>query len=140
MQALRRDHPGAVVLVLTTYDGDEDIFRAVEAGARGYLFKGEFREALLEAIRAVHAGETFLPPEIASRVAARAEELPITARELEILTLVAKGLSNPEIGQVLSIAEMTVKNHLRKVFQKLDATDRTEAVTVAIRRGLLRPE
>jgi two-component system NarL family response regulator len=103
-----------VVLVLTTYDGDADIYRAVEAGARGYLLKSEFREALLEAIRAVHVGETSLPPEIASRVAARADELPITARELEILTLVAKGLTNPEIGHVLSIAEMTVKNHLAR--------------------------
>jgi two-component system NarL family response regulator len=137
--AIRRLDPEARVVVVTTYDADEDVYRAVEAGARGYLLKGTFRTGLLEAVRAVHAGQHVIPPEVASRLAERLSGPSLTARELEILRLVAKGLSNKEIGAALFLAEDTIKNRLKRIYAKLDVADRAEALFTAVRRGLIHP-
>ena len=134
------EHPATRVLVLTTYDTDGDIVRAVEAGATGYLLKDTPRLQLVEAVRAAARGETVLAPGVAARLVSRmrapvAESL--TPRELQVLAEVARGLSNAEIGRVLHIGEATVKTHLLRVFAKLEVDDRTRAVTVAMERGLL---
>ncbi len=135
------DHPGTRVLVLTTFDTDDDILRAVEAGASGYLLKDTPREELVAAIRAASRGETVLAPPVAARLMGRmrgaggADQL--TPREVEVLAAVGRGLSNGEIGRELFIGEATVKTHLLRVFQKLAVDDRTLAVTVAIERGIL---
>lgn len=133
-------HPGSKVLVLTTYDTDADILRAVEAGATGYLLKDTPRTQLVDAVRAAARGETVLAPAVAARLVSRlrtpAPE-PLTPREIEVLTAVARGLSNAEIGRALFIAEATVKTHLLRAFAKLGVDDRTRAVTVAMERGLL---
>ena len=134
------DHPGTRVLVLTTFDTDDDILRAVEAGASGYLLKDTPREELVSAVRAASRGETVLAPPVAARLMGRmraggADQL--TPREVEVLAAVGRGLSNGEIGRELFIGEATVKTHLLRVFQKLAVDDRTRAVTVAIERGIL---
>lgn len=134
--------PGVRVLVLTTYDTDEDILRAIEAGAVGYLLKDTPLAQLVDAIHAAARGESVLAPLVAARLADRrrapiAEQL--TPREAEVLGLVAHGLSNPEIGRVLFISEATVKTHLVRAFVKLGVSDRTAAVTAALSRGILRP-
>ncbi len=132
--------PGVRVLVLTTYDADADIVRAVEAGASGYLLKDTPREQLTEAVRAAARGETVLAPPVAARLVSRLREpagAAPTARELDVLRLVAQGLSNVEIGRELFIGEATVKTHLLRVFAKLGVDDRTRAVTIAYERGLL---
>ena len=140
---LRSRHPGIRILVLTTYDTDADILRAIEAGASGYLLKDAPREDLFQAIRTVARGQTYLSPAVASRlvhmVRAPADDAP-SERELEVLGLVARGLSNKEIGRQLHIGEATVKSHLLHVFAKLGASDRTQAVTIALQRGLVRLE
>lgn len=132
--------PSSRVLVLTTYDTDTDILRAVEAGATGYLLKDTPRAHLVDAVRAAARGETVLAPSVAARLVSRlrapAPE-PLTPRELEVLAAVARGLSNAEIGRNLYIAEATVKTHLLRAFVKLGVDDRTHAVTVAMERGLL---
>ncbi|WP_406059551.1 response regulator transcription factor [Streptomyces sp. NBC_01077] len=132
------------VLILTTYDTDEEIERAVEAGAIGYLLKDTTREQLVDAIRSAARGETVLAPRVAERLVARMRrpaQVTLTARELDVLNAVADGLSNIDIGKRLVIAEATVKTHLLRVFAKLDVSDRTHAVVVALERGLLvRPE
>ncbi|MFF0448744.1 response regulator [Streptomyces sp. NPDC004609] len=128
------------VLILTTYDTDAEIERAVEAGAIGYLLKDTTQEQLSDAIRAAARGETVLAPRVAERLVARMRQpapIPLTAREAEVLGGVADGLSNAEIGRRLVIAEATVKTHLLRVFAKLDVSDRTHAVVVALERGLL---
>jgi DNA-binding NarL/FixJ family response regulator len=134
------DHPGTRVLVLTTFDTDDDILRAVEAGASGYLLKDTRRDELVDAIRAAARGETVLAPPVAARLMGRmrtgsAEQL--TPREVEVLAAVGRGLSNGEIGRELFIGEATVKTHLLRVFQKLGVDERTRAVTVAMERGIL---
>jgi DNA-binding NarL/FixJ family response regulator len=137
------DHPATRVLVLTTFDTDDDILRAVEAGASGYLLKDSRREDLVDAIRAAARGETVLAPPVAARLMGRmragaggtTEQL--TPREVEVLAAVGRGLSNADIGRELFIGEATVKTHLLRVFQKLNVDDRTRAVTVAIERGIL---
>ncbi|WP_433148092.1 response regulator [Actinomadura nitritigenes] len=132
---------GTRVLILTTYDTDEEIERAVEAGAVGYLLKDATREQLADAVRAAARGETVLAPRVAQRLVARMRQPPpvaLTAREAEVLNAVADGLSNAEIGRRLVIAEATVKTHLLRVFAKLDVGDRTRAVVVAMERGLLK--
>lgn len=137
---LRDTYPGVRVVVLTTYDGDRDILRAVEAGAAGYLLKDATAAELAHAVRAAARGETVLAPAAASRLFDRMRQPPaeaLTARETEVLRLVADGLSNGQIGQQLRIAEATVKTHLLRVYAKLDVDDRTRAVTVAIARGLI---
>jgi len=132
--------PRCRVLVLTTYDTDADILRAVEAGATGYLLKDTPRTHLVDAVRAAARGETVLAPSVAARLVSRlrapAPE-PLTTRETEVLAAVARGLSNAEIGRSLFIAEATVKTHLLRAFAKLGVDDRTRAVTVAMERGLL---
>ncbi|MGI5347115.1 response regulator [Streptomyces sp. CA-250714] len=128
------------VLILTTYDTDEEIERAVEAGAVGYLLKDTTREQLVDAIRAAHRGETVLAPRVAERLVARMRRpaaAALTSREVEVLSAAADGLSNAAIGRRLHIAEATVKTHLLRVFAKLDVSDRTHAVVVALERGLL---
>jgi two-component system NarL family response regulator len=134
---LRKAQPQARVIVLTTYDGDEDVYRAVQAGARGYLLKGTFPEGTLEAIRNVHAGQHLFAPEVAGRLAERVASPSLTAREVGVLELVAKGMSNKEIGAALFVAEDTVKNHLKHIYAKLGVTDRTEAALVAVQGGIL---
>ncbi|ANB08339.1 LuxR family transcriptional regulator [Streptomyces ambofaciens] len=135
------EHSGTRVLILTTYDTDAEIERAVEAGATGYLLKDATRERLVEAIHAAHRGETVLAPRVAQRLVARMRRpapVALTSREVDVLTAVADGLSNAEIGERLFIAEATVKTHLLRVFAKLDVSDRTRAVVVAMEQGLLR--
>jgi DNA-binding NarL/FixJ family response regulator len=134
------EHPGSRVLVLTTYDTDADIVRAVAAGATGYLLKDTPRRQLVDAVRAAARGETVLAPPVAARLVSRmrtpvAEAL--TPREVEVLRAVARGLSNAEIGRELFIGEATVKTHLLRAFAKLGVNDRTRAVTVAMERGIL---
>jgi DNA-binding NarL/FixJ family response regulator len=134
------EHPGSRVLVLTTYDTDADIVRAVAAGATGYLLKDTPRRQLVDAVRAAARGETVLAPPVAARLVSRmrtpvAEAL--TPREVEVLRAVARGLSNAEIGRELFIGEATVKTHLLRAFAKLGVDDRTRAVTVAMERGIL---
>jgi DNA-binding NarL/FixJ family response regulator len=137
---LAADHPAVRVLVLTTYDTDADIVRAVEAGATGYLLKDTPLPQLADAVRAAARGETVLAPPVAARLVSRmrapAVDAP-TARELEVLAGVARGLTNAEIGRELFIGEATVKTHLLRVFAKLGVDDRTRAVLVAVERGLL---
>jgi len=136
--AIRRAYPAARVLVLTTYDTDEDIYRALEAGAAGYLLKNTDGHTLLETIRAVHAGTYQLPAHISRRLAQRRAAPELSPRELEVLRLIVQGLSNKEIGAVLGLAENTVKNHVKMILDKLEVADRTQAATTAIRRGLVR--
>ena len=132
-------HPQVRVLVLTTYESDTDILRAVEAGAAGYLLKDTPREDLIEAVRGIARGETVLAPSVASRLVAQVRQADqrLTPRELEVLAGVARGGSNGQIGTELFITEATVKTHLLRVFAKLGVDDRTRAVTVALQRGLL---
>jgi two-component system, NarL family, response regulator len=134
---VRGQFPDAKIIIITTFDGDEDVYRAVQAGARGYLLKDTFPEGMLEAIRDVHAGELLLPANVAVRLAERVSTTALSAREIQILELVARGLSNKEIGALLFIAEATIKNHLKRIFAKLDVTDRTEAVMLAVQRGII---
>jgi two-component system NarL family response regulator len=138
--ALRRDFPGARVLMLSIDDGEEDVFRALQAGAAGYLPKATQLQELLRAIRAIHAGERYLPPALAARLAERGPGVTLTARELEVLELVSKGLTNREIGAALGCSETTAKWHLKNIMQKLAVTDRTEATRAAVERGILHVE
>lgn len=138
--AILAEDPQARVIVLTTYDGDEEIFRALEAGARAYLTKSMLGKELVTAVRAVHAGQLHIPPEIAARLAERMRRSQITPRELDVLELIAKGLSNKRIGVALDVSEGTVKTHVINILAKLGAEDRTGAVTIALRRGLIRLE
>jgi DNA-binding NarL/FixJ family response regulator len=135
---IRRQDPEAKFIILTSYDAEEDIFRAIQAGAHGYLLKGTFPEGILEeAIRTVHAGRRVIPPEIADRLAHRLSVPALTPREVAVLELVAKGLSNREIGAALSTKPGTVKTHLERVYAKLGVGDRTAAALMAIERGLI---
>ena len=134
---IKAEFPAARIIVLTTFDGDEDIYRALQAGARGYLLKGMFGEELLDAIRAVHAGKTRIPAVVAERLARRMGGQELTARELEVLGLIVRGQSNKEIGGTLSISEATVKTHVNSILSKMGVTDRTQAATAAIQRGIV---
>jgi two-component system NarL family response regulator len=135
---IRSHFPAARILVLTTYDGDENVYRALENGARGYLLKDCSTADLLAALRKVHAGGTHVSERAAARLAERAMVGSLSAREVEVLGLIAKGKSNKEIAGLLFISEGTVKTHVLSIHQKLGANDRTEAVVMAIRRGILR--
>jgi DNA-binding NarL/FixJ family response regulator len=140
---IRKQQPETPVLVLTTYDSNADILRAIEAGATGYLLKDTPRDQLFSAIRAVAQGKSALAPAVASRLLRHMHapvEEALSAREIEVLALVARGASNKEIGRSLYISEGTVKSHLIHIFSKLGVADRTAAVTVALERGLLRLE
>jgi two-component system NarL family response regulator len=137
VQAIRREDPDARILVLTTFDGDADIQRALEAGARGYLLKSVRRATLIEAVRAVAAGERYLPPATAARLVEAMESERLTPRELDVLKLLAEGQRNREIADALGLAEPTVKIHVNNLLRKLQAKDRTEATVIALKRGLI---
>ena len=134
---IREIDPNAHIVVLTTFDGDEDIYRAIKAGAKGYLLKDTAREALMECIRKVHSGETCIPPNLAAKLAERVSGEALSAREIEVLQRMSAGKSNKEIGAELFISEGTVKTHVKSIFSKLDVVSRTEAVARATRRGLI---
>ena len=136
--AITRQFPDARIIVLTVHQGMEDVYRAVQAGAITYLLKDTLTKDLTRVIREVHAGERPLPPEIGARLAARAREPALTAREVEVLELMAKGLSNRHIAVTLAISDETVHAHAKNIFAKLHVRDRTGAVTEALRRGIIR--
>jgi len=140
LTALRREFPNARVLMLSVDEGEEDVYRAMQAGAAGYLPKSTQLQELLRAIRAIHAGEKYLPPALADRLAERGSGATLTTREREVLELASKGLTNREIGQTIGCSETTAKWHLKNVMQKLEVTDRTEATRVAVERGILHVE
>ena len=135
--AIRSDFPNARIIVLTTYPGDMQVLRALKAGARGYLLKGQVNRDLPEVIRAVHSGQKRIPPEIAIELAEHTAEDQLSAREIEVLRLIAAGNANKEIAGKLCIAEETVKSHVRNILGKLHANDRTHAVTSALKRGII---
>ena len=137
ISAIRREDPDARILVLTTFDGDADIQRALEAGARGYLLKSMRRGTLIEAVRAVAAGQRYLPPATAARLVEGMESERLTARELDVLRLLAQGQRNREIADSLGLAEPTVKIHVNNLLRKLQVKDRTEAAMVALKRGII---
>jgi DNA-binding NarL/FixJ family response regulator len=140
MIAIRGEFPNARFVVLTTYQGDTQAYRAIRAGAAGYLLKSMLRKDMLETIRTVHAGRRYIPPEIASKLADHIAEEPLTDREIAVLRLVAVGTSNKMIADRLEVAEHTVKSHLQNILAKLGANDRTHAVTIAMKRGFIEPE
>jgi two-component system NarL family response regulator len=135
--AIRADFPEASLIAVSTFDGDELVYRALQAGARGYLPKKVPREELINAIRTVHRGQRYIPVEIASRLADRMQQGDLSPRELEVLQRIARGLSNREIGTELGLHESTVKTHVINILGKLGVGDRTLAVTTALQRGLL---
>jgi DNA-binding NarL/FixJ family response regulator len=135
--AIRSEFPEARIIVLTTYPGDVQVLRALKAGARGYLLKGDVHTDLLETIRAVHAGQKRVPPEVAAGLAMHTAEDQLTARELEVLQLIAKGNANKEIAAQLAVREDTVKSHVGNILEKLGANDRTHAVTIGLKRGII---
>ena len=137
MSAIRGEFPDARFVVLTTYTGDVQIVRALKAGARAYLLKSLLHRELLETIRAVHAGHKRIPPEVAAELADHAADDQLTAREIEVLRLIAAGNANKIVADRLSITEETVKAHVKNILSKLDANDRTHAVTIALKRGII---
>ena len=137
IQRIRMETPQARFIVLTTYDGDEDIFRALQAGARAYLLKGMTTDDLVSTIRAVHAGRSHIPPAIAQRLAERVGTEELTPREFDVLEQIVHGHSNKEIATALDISEATVKTHINSLLGKLGVTDRTQAATAAIQRGIV---
>jgi len=138
IENIRKQDASARVIVLTTYDSDTEILRAIKAGTKAYLLKDARREELLDCIRRVNRGETCIPASLAEKLAAGLSSESLTGRELNVLELLAQGKSNKEIGVNLYISETTVKSHLRSIFRKLNVLSRTEAITVASRRGLIR--
>jgi DNA-binding NarL/FixJ family response regulator len=134
---IRNEFPNARIIVLTTYTGDVQALRALKAGARGYILKGEVHRDLLDTIRAVHAGQKRIPPEVAAELAVHAAEDDLTSREIDVLRLIASGNANKEIAGQLCIAEDTVKSHVTNILAKLGANDRTHAVTIGLKRGII---
>ncbi len=137
-RTIRAEFPDARIIALTSYDGDQDVFRAFEAGIRGYLLKEMVHTEVLRAIRTVHAGKRLVPHEVVDRLPDPFPRAALTPREIEVLTLVAKGLANKEIAEQLGTASGTVKMHIQNILSKLGASDRTHAVTIAIQRGIIR--
>ncbi|HEY0795927.1 MAG TPA: response regulator transcription factor [Acidisarcina sp.] len=137
IRAIRLKTPKARIVVLTTYEGDEDIHQALKSGAQGYLIKGMSHGDLIEAIRRVHKGEYFVPRPIADVLATRTFGAQLTPREKDVLSLLVEGKSNKEIGAGLSISETTIKSHVSVILMKLGAADRTQAVVIALQRGIL---
>ncbi|MET3722740.1 response regulator [Sphingomonas trueperi] len=137
IQRIRSGAPQARIIVLTTYPGDVQAVKALKAGASGYLLKSSLIDELLRAIRAVHGGRRYIPADVAQEIALHAAEEPLSAREVDILALVAAGKANKIVAHELSVSEQTVKAHLRTIFQKLGVNDRTQAVTTALRRGII---
>lgn len=140
IEAIRKEFTNARIIVLSTYDLEEDIYLSLQAGARGYILKDSPRTELLAAIRRVHAGERVIPPNIATRLAERIGGNELTAREFEVLKLIVAGKSNKQIGDDLGISEGTVKSHVNNILDKLGVTDRTQAVSVALKRGIVHLE
>jgi two-component system NarL family response regulator len=135
-----QEFPGAAVIMLSTHDGEEDIYRSLQAGARTYLLKTAARNELIDTIRAVHLGERSISPAVGARLAERMMHPELTAREIDVLQLVVKGQSNKEIASKLSIAEVTVKLHVGHILTKLSVNDRTQAATTALQRGIVHLE
>jgi DNA-binding NarL/FixJ family response regulator len=136
-RTIRGEFPEARILALTSYDGDQDIYRALDAGMRGYLLKETAHAEVVHAIRTVHAGRRLMPPDVAERLSEYFPQVALTIRETEVLKLVSEGLGNKEIADRLGTASGTVKMHVQNILDKLGAVDRTHAVTMAIRRGIL---
>ena len=134
---IQTEFPGARIIVLTTYTGDVQVLRALRAGARAYILKGHVHRELLETIRAVHAGHKRIPPEIAAELAQHAADDELTVREIDVLRLIAAGNANKQIADQLSIGEATVKSHVTNILSKLGANDRSHAVTIALKRGII---
>jgi len=137
LSAIRGEFPEARIIVLTTYTGDIQVMRAMKAGARAYLLKGLLRKELVETIRAVHAGQRRMAPEIAAEIAEHATDDALTAREVDVLRLIAGGNANKEIAAQLAITEETVKGYVKNILAKLGAKDRTHAVTIGLKRGVI---
>jgi len=137
ISAIRCEFPEARIIILTTHAGDVQVSRAFKAGARAYLLKGSLRNQLLETIRAVHAGQKRVSSEVAAEVVEHSTDDALTPREVDVLRLVAKGNANKEIGAQLSLTEETVKSHIRNILAKLEARDRTHAVTIGAKRGII---
>ena len=137
VSAITREFPDARILMLSTHSGEEEVYRSLQAGARGYILKSAMREELLRAIRDVCDGKRYLDPAVAPLLAERLAQRSLTSRELEVLKMVAKGMVNKEIAAVLKIAEVTVKLHVSHVLEKLNVKDRTEAATAALKRGII---
>src|ERR1700720_1659897 len=135
--AIHKEYPRAKLIALTTYGGDEDIRRALQAGVQAYLMKDILHDELLKAIRAVHEGQTYLPATVAAALAAQIPRPDLSAREVQVLQLIVRGLANKQIAYILTIAEHTVKNHVKNILSKLGVQDRTQAATAAIQRGII---
>jgi DNA-binding NarL/FixJ family response regulator len=135
--AIRNEFPDARIIVLTTYAGDAQVMRALKIGVRAYLLKGLLRKELLETIRAVYAGQKRVPPEVAAEIADHVTDDYLTLREIDVLRLVAAGNANKEVAAQLSITEETVKGHVKNILAKLGANDRTHAVTIGLKRGII---
>ncbi|MEH2052241.1 response regulator transcription factor [Nostoc sp.] len=127
----------ARIVVLTTYDGDEDIYRGLQAGAKGYLLKDAKPNKLLSAIRTIHRGQQYIPPEVGAKLVQRMSNPELSERELDVLRLMAQGMSNLEISTTLNIGESTVKSHVNRILSKLGVSDRTQAVIIAVKRGIV---
>jgi DNA-binding NarL/FixJ family response regulator len=136
-RAICEEFPDARIIALTSYDGDQDIFRALEAGVRGYLLKESVHTEVLSAIRLVHSGRRLMPPAVSERLSEHAAQAPLSPREVEVLTLVAQGLANKEVAARLGTAHGTVKMHVQNILAKLNASDRTHAVTLGLQRGII---
>lgn len=137
IHAIRAEAPDARIIVLTTYGGDTRVLRALRAGARGYILKGNVHEELLSAIRAVHAGQKRIPPDVAAELASHATDDALTEREIDVLKLIAEGNANKQIADTLSISEATVKARVTNILSKLGANDRSHAVTIGLKRGII---
>ncbi|OWW21199.1 response regulator [Noviherbaspirillum denitrificans] len=138
IEHIRTFDPAARIVILTTFDGEEEIFRGLRAGARGYLLKDAPSEQVLDCIRAVAGGRRYLPLDVASKLAQRMDTAELSARELQVLELIAGGMSNKQVAQAVSITEGTVKFHVNNILSKLGVDSRTEAVTLALKRGIIR--
>jgi DNA-binding NarL/FixJ family response regulator len=136
-RTIRGDDPEARIIALTSYDGDQDIYRALEAGVRGYILKEMVHTEVVRAIRTVYTGKRLMPPEVAERLSEYFPQVALTPREVEVLSCVARGLANKEIAHKLGTANGTIKMHVQNILEKLGASDRTHAVTLAIERGIL---
>jgi DNA-binding NarL/FixJ family response regulator len=134
---IRSEFPNARIVVLTTYTGDVQVLRALRAGARGYILKAHVRSELLDTIRAVHVGQKRIPPEVATQLAEHATEDELTAREIDVLRLIATGNANKEIARQLAVSDETVKSHITNILAKLGANDRTHAFTIGLKRGII---
>jgi two-component system, NarL family, response regulator len=137
VMAICAEFKQARIMVLTTYDGDEDIYRGLQAGAQGYLLKDAKPPELLNAIRMIHSGQKYVPPEVGAKLVQRMSNPELSERELDVLRLMAQGMSNQGIGTSLNVGESTVKSHVNRILSKLGVSDRTQAVIVAIKRGIV---